>query len=344
MSEWLKTSPKWTGNHKRLLLYEENNLAPIPDVTLSNIIQKSSQFPINFPIETIRCHQLQNKTSQKFLEKNINSAYPVIHEHAFFLCSIFLLHQTKFGEKKDFYKDMTLLQFIDRLLSKRAVLFMEAVDNYMLLNGTSGRGKWETIGSAKETPPLVLENCLSYDEIKLSALLSVSSHSYFINDGDRNNCGVFEENRTKVEENGVIIGLIGPRLEKPEVMEYREIVVTEEQNTHRYGYGITFVPTLQQNFSGFYGGYCDTYDRILETIKSTPERFFELENGKYFDKLMYERRIAISIDTFLIEANDRSKKENKMAYIHVVGLGLGVWKISSKQNKIFMDTFAQRLE
>ncbi|XP_064214595.1 uncharacterized protein LOC135267006 [Tribolium castaneum] len=344
MMEWLKPSPVWSGDHKTLLLSENNNTEPVPDVSLSQIIEKSSQFPIEFPLESVRCCQLQNHTAVKTLEKNINSAYPVIHEHALYLCAVFLLHQGKYGEKKEFYKEMSLLQFIDRLLSKRAVMFMGPVDRFLLLNKTNGSGRWETIGTSSETPPLVLENCLSYDEIKLSALLSVSSFSYFINNGDRNNMGYVWPNRSRVEENGVIIGVIGPRLEKSRVMEYREVVICKEQNTSCYGYGPSEEPTLQQEFLKFYGSVNGTYDKVLEQIGSHPEQYLELGRGKYFDRLMYEKRLALSIDTLLIEANDRAKQENKMAYVHVVGLGLGVWKITHQQNKIFMDTFAQRLE
>lgn len=98
----------------------------------------------------------------------------------------------------------------------------------MLLDGFGNAGNWETIGNwsaclincdnnvkrdllgtSSETPPRVLENCLSYDEIKLSALLSVSSYTYFINDGSRDNCGKYCTNRQMVEDFGVIIGLIG---------------------------------------------------------------------------------------------------------------------------------------
>lgn len=32
-----------------------------------------------------------------------------------------------------------------------------------------------------------------------------------------------------------------------------------------------------------------------------------------------------------------------MAYIHVVGIGLGVWNAASQQEEIFLETFAQRL-
>lgn len=100
----------------------------------------------------------------------------------------------------------------------------------MLLDGFGNAGNWETIGNlfaetclinyddnvrrellgtSAETPPRILENCLSYDEIKLSALLSVSSYTHFINDGSRDNCGKYCTSRQMVEEFGVIIGLIG---------------------------------------------------------------------------------------------------------------------------------------
>jgi hypothetical protein len=344
MVDWLKSCPRWSGELKDILLSEYNNVEPIPDVTLPQLIDESSKFPIEFPVQSVRCCQLQSKISTKTLEKNINSVYPVIHEYALYLCSIFLAHQAKFGLRRDFYKNMSLVDFIDRLLSKRAVMFMGSVDHYLLLNGKSGSGNWENVGTPNETLPLVLDNCLSYDEIKLSALLSVSSHTYFINDGDRNNCGTFEENRGKVEENGVIVGLIGPRLEKPRVMEYREIIKTKGQNTSLYGYGSCEVPSVQSEFLKFYDDVNATYDQLLDQMKSNNDRYLNLGRDRFFDKLMYQKRIALSIDTLLLEANERAKNENTKAYVHVVGLGLGVWKISLEQDKFFMDTFAERLE
>jgi hypothetical protein len=88
-----------------------------------------------------------------------------------------------------------------------------------------------------EKPPLVLMNCLSYDEMKLSALLSVSSWSYFINEGTRDNKGVPQKNTQSFTTRGVIIGLIGARLKRVGLMEWQEILVTKAQNTKENGYG-----------------------------------------------------------------------------------------------------------
>jgi hypothetical protein len=110
-TDWFTTSPVWSAkgdDHKSILLSTRNNLNPIPDVTLADIIEKSTNFPIEFPTESVRCRQLlKNKIPEVVLEKN---------------------------------------------------------------------------------------------------LLSVSSHTCFVNDGNRRNEGVFEEDRKKVEEDGVIIG------------------------------------------------------------------------------------------------------------------------------------------
>ena len=71
----------------------------------------------------------------------------------------------------------------------------------------------------------------------------------------------------------------------------------------------------------FYGDANLTYEDCLPNMKKNKDRYCALFEDAYFDKLVYCRRIALSIDTLLIEANDRAKKVNKMAYMQVVGLG-----------------------
>ena len=108
-------------------------------------------------------------------------------------------------------------------------------DYYILMDGTVGEGGWENVDTPNEVPLLKLENYQSYGEMKLSAFLSVSSHTVFINDGKKANCAVLEKERTRIEEDGVIMGLIGTTLTKENVMEHRDIVKMPTQNTHRYG-------------------------------------------------------------------------------------------------------------
>nr|XP_032521729.1 uncharacterized protein LOC116773410 [Danaus plexippus plexippus] len=104
---------------------------------------------------------------------------------------------------------------------------------------------WESVGTLQQKPPLLLENCLSYDEMKLSAMLYVSGFTYCINDGKRNNSGVVDEDG--VEEEAVIIGLIGPRFQRRCRMDNEDILITEEQNCIENGYGEEVTPTASNS-------------------------------------------------------------------------------------------------
>lgn len=311
--------------------------------TLETITNKSDAFPISFPVETVRCKNLPSSISKKTLEQNINSAYPILHECILTLLISFLHQKRKFGSdvEREFYKDLSFFDFIERLISKRAVAFLTESDHYLLLDGTKGFGNWETIGTNKETEKLNLKNCLSYDEVKLAAFLSVSSFTTFINDGNRYNNGA--RNTLNVEPEGIIIGLIGARFEKPRVMEYEEIVKTEDQNQPGNGYGRPFVPTMKTMMAGFYGEASSDYSEILQVRNQQKSRYFEVRDGIFFDNTVYCKRLALSFDTLLIEANHRAKEKNTFAFVHVVGIGLGVWKYSSHQTSLFLDTFAARL-
>ncbi|XP_018564431.1 uncharacterized protein LOC108905866 [Anoplophora glabripennis] len=340
---WPAQSPRWSQQDYEELM-KINIEEYIPDVSLEQVIGNSEKFPIDFPIESVKCKSIA-ATNVKDLTQNINSVYPVVHEHVLILYSNFLQNKRKFGSgvERELYKDMTLDMLVDRLLKKRAVAFVGPHDRYMLLDGFGRSGKWELVGTPKETEPLTLKNCLSYDEIKLSAILSISSYTQFINSGSRDNCGRIEYNSNKIENRGIIIGLIGPRFEKAGVMEYQEIVVTKEQNVPGNGYGNSLIPTTKSVFLNFYGEVSLTYDELENQFRDV-SKFTQVRKDTYFNNMVYERRLALSIDTFLIEANERGRAAGTLAYLHVIGFGLGVWKISHHQEKLFMDTFAKRIE
>ncbi|XP_060531976.1 uncharacterized protein LOC132705416 [Cylas formicarius] len=337
---WPNKKPSWS--EPGVSLVQEFEFNPPFQTRLNEVIENSSKFPLEFPISSVRCETLIKTVPVQILQRNINSTYPILHEHSLRLYGDFLQHKRKFGSniEREFYKNCTLKMLVDRLLTKRAAVFVDESDSYMLLDGTKGAGNWETIGTRSEKPPLVLENCLSYDEMKLSALLSVSSFTCFINNGNRDNEG--EPANHNVENDGIIIGLIGARFEKYGVMEYQDIIVNAKQNTQANGYGKCFVPTMRGLFMNFYEHDCLAFDE-MEDLLTDKAVFKEIRHGVYFNKMVYGRRLALSIDTLLIEASARAKAENKMAYIHVVGFGLGVWRTTPYQDFLFMEIFVRRV-
>lgn len=200
--KWKPSKPVWSEDCLKLLL--EYNTNEIPKQTFENVIEKSSKFPIHFEVDTPRCKFLKTYATKGILERNINSVYPIVHYKALELYCKFIIFKKEYGTEieKIFYKDMTLKEFIERLLNKRAVSFVGSYDRYMLLSTTIGQGNWESIGTNEEKSPLVLEECLSYDEIKCSAFLNVSSYTFFVNKGDRYNDGKFSEDRSEIEGKG----------------------------------------------------------------------------------------------------------------------------------------------
>ncbi|XP_023019715.2 ADP-ribosylarginine hydrolase CG2909 isoform X1 [Leptinotarsa decemlineata] len=342
-SEWSPKSPEWSSETFSILIY--CTIDKIPKVTLSDIVAKSEDFPIQFPVDSGRCKTLKNVLTEEILERNINSVYPVIHENALELYCKFILFKRKYGttKEKSLFKDMTLKNFINRLLVKRAVNFMGPTDKFLLLNKQSGAKNWELIGTDKESPPLIIEQCISYDEIKLAVFLSVSSYTYCLNKGDRKNFAKRADNRDNIADEGVIIGVIGPRLKKKEVMEYQEIVASKKQNTKQNGYGTNVNTSVHKLFSEFYEEACLDYEETLKLKNRDNVRYTVLGDGSIFDNNYYYKRLTISIDTLLVEANHRARAVGKTAFIHVVGLGLGVWRISPHQEKEFMEAFAKRI-
>ncbi|KAJ8970411.1 hypothetical protein NQ317_006184 [Molorchus minor] len=332
LPDWSPAPPKWSSETYNLLT--QNDGKKMQRQTINDIMQNSEKFPVKFPIDTGKCKVLKNYVNETILEKYINSVYPLVHESVLELYCNFLLFKRQNGSaiEKKLYENMSLLQFVSRLLKNRAVMFMDIHDDYILLDGSVGSGGWETIGTPDEKPPLILQNCLSYDEIKLSAFLYISSYTYFLNVGDRRNMGIYNADRSSIEPEGIIIGMIGTRLEKPNVMEYQEIVVDDEQNTEDNGYG-TAEPC--RNFT--------EVQAYKKTLSDRNSRYVDLPQTVIFDNYLYYKRLTLSIDTLLLEANYRAKSKDTFAYIHVVGLGLGVWKISTHQYKVYMDAFAKRI-
>lgn len=93
---------------------------------------------------------------------NANSVYPLIHEAMLPLLARWLKHKRLYGSaiERAMYKDMGLVQFIHRLLEKRAVHFYESVDSWKLIDGKTGVNGWENVGTDQEKEPLV--SYLSY--------------------------------------------------------------------------------------------------------------------------------------------------------------------------------------
>ena len=120
------------------------------------------------------------------------------------------------------------------------------------------------------------------------------------------------------DSEAVYVGVVGARFEHPNRMEWQEIIL-EEDLKKTDGNENDVIAKL---FKDFY----------KSKIQQGPEKFLDLQrNQRKFNASIYRERIAISAETYLLEANERGKFKNLKVHAVVVGLGLGVWQICAQQ-------------
>jgi len=64
----------------------------------------------------------------------------------------------------------------------------------------------------------------------------------------------------------------------------------------------------------------------------------------FFNFEVYKKRMRLAAELFLLEAEQRARDENRLAYCHIIGLGLGVWEFIPQQGKWFMQAFRDVLK
>ena len=207
------------------------------------------------------------------------------------------------------------------------------------------------IGTETEKEPLTIQNYLSYDEMQISALLGVATPTFFINNGHLLNSGIVHNptqdrlrgyvdhntlatSRARVssqnhnESDGVYVGIVGPRFERPGLMEYQHMVITQEQNTAKNGYGLSKRKSvsLLSLWEDFYGLTFPTYEEAQEDKTDRFKKLSVIDRFSttpldiiYFDTAVYKKRITLSLLPFLLYADTLGKKSDKNVYCRVVG-------------------------
>jgi hypothetical protein len=338
----------FAGAQEMLLLSQPLDQISNVNEQFQELIKKSSQFEhhVSFPTTENRIAVIAGNDlkKQQRIVAHARGTYPIMHQSVHRLINDFLVYKKKQGsvQEENLYRNMTHQDFIIRLLTKRPLMFMNASDDYLLRDGKtrgSAYDAFELIGTAHERAPFVLKEYLSYDEMQIAALLGVSVPTYFINEGDRTNRAV-PGKKGSFEEEGVYVGLVGARFEKPEFMEWKYMVVTPSQNTIQRGYGLQNkqAPEKLRIWEAFYNTKFPTFDEVQHDGSG---RYLKISSDKYLDTLIYQRRMRSVVEPFLLDANERGKQAGKKVYLHAVGLGTGVWAIHASQNKVLVEVFAQ---
>jgi hypothetical protein len=77
-----------------------------------------------------------------------------------------------------------------------------------------------------------LKDYISYDEMQISSMISVSCPTFFINSGSRGNCGRPQKDGS-FQRFGVYVGIIGARFERDGLMESEHMLITKAGSRKR---------------------------------------------------------------------------------------------------------------
>ena len=289
---------------------------------------------------------------EKF-EQLKGQVHPIFESKTLTLCQDFLNFKKEHGSnvEKAFYTDMQPHQFITRLLTQRAIYFYNRTDDYMLLNKQSGRGGFESIGKDNHVGynGLTLHDCISYDEMLVSSLLSVSTKTPFINNGSRplsGRKGVLNS----FESEGVVIAQVGSRCEKAGVMEYLYCVVDSNNpvyaNDPEGGYASAPEDSILKIFETYFDALIPSYNYLNNNnLLLDNSRYLAISDGRYLNIDLYTKRMRVVAENFLLEADRRAEIEGKQAVCVLKGLGCGEWKANYHQvnylNHVYRECIAE---
>ncbi|GAM87246.1 hypothetical protein ANO11243_052680 [Dothideomycetidae sp. 11243] len=148
-----------------------------------------------------------------------------------------------------------------------------------------------------------MNDYLTYEEIMISSLIGVSGYTIYLNDGSRYNRGVLKLS-DDIQYEGIQLGLVGARFERQGRMDTLYVL---DEAPHAQSFP----------FASYFAG---------ETFEAR-----------------YKSRIRITVETMLLEAQQRGLEEGKAVYVHVVGLGLGVWAVHEDQPQWYIEVFTKCL-
>jgi hypothetical protein len=140
--------------------------------------------------------------------------------------------------------------------------------------------------------------------------------------------------------------LVGARFERENLMEWQHLMVTETQNTPANGYGAEGEGPRRELLQIWATLYGVPYFPSFHEIQGAPEGHFlacGYRREHYLNTKLYERRIELVAEPFLLDANARAFKLKKKAYCTVVGLGLGVWLVHPYQANLMCGVFEKLL-
>ena len=346
----------WSGTHLDRLQDLENELEETTEIMAKDLREKWLESLENVPEEgkfldvLAKSEEFQAKIKQfptidnqiatlshdpdlkiEIIE-NAKAAHVLIDIRVSDFALKFLSYKLQHGTRaeKALYQGMTVEDLFKRLQTKRPLVFYSTSDISLAAGETEMRfGGFEEVGQSVELSSRKLKDFLTYDEMLLSANLLITSPTLFINAGKKGNLGIASSHEEPFHRRGILIGVVGARLEKEGVMEESLVIIKKDQNISPVWKEI-FSDTIKTHFDAeethflTEGPDC-RFIRLKDPYADQRSRFNKENNDVYFDKVAYRKIMEPRLEAFLKEANAQAFLQGKKAYLHLVGLGLNYW-------------------
>ncbi|RTL06984.1 DUF4804 domain-containing protein [Candidatus Dependentiae bacterium] len=291
---------------------------------------------------------------QSQIAQDAMTTHVIVHQKVRNAIKQYIDYKVSFGPHKDLFKnyqDHPEL-YVERLITKRPIAFYGASDNtlFSFNNNQDSSIKNQITGfNEQHMSAEIIKEYISYNEMPFAALCSLCSETFCINKGNRYNMAVLDDTDNH-EPRALYCGMVGPRFERPGLMEWKHIIITENQNKNINGYG-QFDQNVKKKkqqllniWANLYGiAYFPTFDEINTAPDKNPlyiTLFSQADNTTaYFNADIYKKRMLFVIEPFLCNANAYAALKNKSAYVHVVGLGTGAWGSIGKMQPINKDLY-----
>ncbi|KAJ3262505.1 hypothetical protein HK103_000034 [Boothiomyces macroporosus] len=289
-------------------------------MNFESLVQKSIEFhslPALGRVKTIE-NRIQSiakyKPSSEIL-KHAQGTRIITHRKTVAVIEKFLENKREVGSllERQLYAGMTSKDLIKRLIVKRPLVFMNPSDTTLKLDGKylPTTREWKNVPHGSLELPI--QEYLTYEEMAISALVGVSTPTYFINNGNKFNHAEFDESH---QDFGIVVGLVGSRFENPDEMESRFILKGDVPDEWKPVYS-------SKHSNGFSEQrYRERMRITFETLVAEAE-----ERGKEYQKKVYlnvtglglgvwrysDQQPSIFIDEFV-----KVLKDTRTEYIHTV--------------------------
>ncbi|CRK95984.1 CLUMA_CG009425, isoform A [Clunio marinus] len=277
-------------------------------------------------------HMISDGRTKRDFVKMAQGTRPFLAREVFILMERFMKFMMELPGRegknyREIYKDMKAPDLVKRLLFKRPIVFFMKDDRTVM---RSTPFKLETVANMWKFVAATLEDkgdnfpylreYLSYDEILLSSLISMSTPTYFVSDGSLGK--PFQTSDDFISQ-GILCGLVGARLEKENFMEHR-FLFPRDSNNLKFDSGVH-----QADLFWILNVYPEAFPEGKIPALSDVYKKQNIYDGIYVKGInvkYLKKRLSFSVIPLIEEGVARGIEYKSKVVVSVPPIGAGVWK------------------